>query len=107
MPRACAPVSCVREDATAYEPDAERAKGRYDASMQCNIDARGKRLRLINGIVTVAVGLVLLFTWALPAAAGWLPWAVTVGVLASGAFMIWQARAGWCVVRAMGFKTPI
>jgi hypothetical protein len=74
--------------------------------MQCNIDARGKRLRFINGIVTLAIGLVLVFAWAVPAGT-WVAWAVTALVLASGAFMIWQARAGWCAVRAMGFKTPI
>jgi uncharacterized BrkB/YihY/UPF0761 family membrane protein len=74
--------------------------------MQCNIDARGKRLRLINGIVTLIVGVVLLFAWALPAGTGW-AWVVTVAVLLSAAFMIFEARAGWCAVRAMGFKTPI
>ena len=74
--------------------------------MQCNIDARGKRVRLINGIVTLAAGLVLLFAWALRTD-GWFAWALTIGVLVGGAFMIWQARAGWCVVRAMGFKTPV
>ena len=74
--------------------------------MQCNIDARGKRLRLINGIVTLIVGVVLLFAWALPAATVW-PWVVTGVVFLSAAFMIFEARAGWCAVRAMGFKTPI
>jgi hypothetical protein len=74
--------------------------------MQCNIDARGKRLRLINGIVTLIVGIVLLFAWALPAGTVW-AWAVTALVLLSAAFMIFEARAGWCAVRAMGFKTPI
>jgi hypothetical protein len=74
--------------------------------MQCNIDARGKRLRLINGIVTTMIGLALLLTWALPSDR-WVPWIVTIAVIAGGAFMMFQARAGWCVVRAMGFKTPI
>ena len=75
-------------------------------AMQCNIDSRGKRVRLINGIVTVVIGLVLMFAWAI-GSAGWLPWAITIATLASGAFMIFEARAGWCVVRAMGIKTPI
>jgi hypothetical protein len=75
-------------------------------AMQCNIDSRGKRVRLINGIVTIAIGLVLVFAWAI-GSVGWLPWVITVAVLASGAFMIFEARAGWCAVRAMGFKTPI
>jgi hypothetical protein len=74
--------------------------------MQCNIDARGRRLRLINGIVTLAIGVVLLVTWAIPSG-GWLAWTATAAVFASGGFMIFQARVGWCVVRAMGFRTPI
>jgi hypothetical protein len=74
--------------------------------MQCNVDARGKRLRLINGIVTLVTGIVLLFAWALPAGT-MRPWVVTIVVLLSAAFMIFEARAGWCAVRAMGFKTPI
>jgi uncharacterized membrane protein HdeD (DUF308 family) len=74
--------------------------------MQCNIDARGKAVRLINGIVGLIAGLVLLFAWALPHG-GWVAWTVTGVVLLFSAFSIFEARAGWCVVRAMGFKTRI
>ena len=74
--------------------------------MQCNIDARGKRLRLINGIVTLVIAVVLLLAWAIPAQTR-AAWGVTIAVLLSGGFMVFQARAGWCIVRAMGFKTPI
>jgi hypothetical protein len=74
--------------------------------MQCNIDARGKRVRLINGFVLVAIGLVLLLAWALPSE-DWVAWALTIGTLVGGAFMIFEARAGWCALRAMGFKTPV
>ena len=28
-------------------------------------------------------------------------------LFAMGAFAVFEARAGWCVVRAMGFKTPM
>lgn len=74
--------------------------------MQCNIDARGKAVRLINGIVGLIAGIVLLFTWAMHSD-GWLAWVVTIVVLLMGAFSIFEARAGWCVVRAIGFKTRI
>ncbi len=74
--------------------------------MKCNIDARGKRVRLINGIATVAIGLVLLFAWALPWQTG-LAWALTIALLAGGALMIFEAKAGWCLLRAMGFKTRV
>jgi hypothetical protein len=74
--------------------------------MQCNIDARGKAVRLIYGIIGVTVGIVLLLAWALPRG-GWVAWTVTGVTVAAGAFSIFEARAGWCAVRAMGFKTRI
>ena len=75
-------------------------------SMTCNIDAKGKLVRLIYGLVFVVAGIVLLFAWALPAG-GVLAWIVTITLIAGGAFAIFEARAGWCAVRAMGFKTRI
>ena len=74
--------------------------------LQCNIDSRGKLARLIYGVVLVIIGLVLLILWALPAGTFW-PWAITVACLLGGAVAIFEARSGWCVVRAMGFKTPM
>ncbi|CAN5468205.1 hypothetical protein BH09PLA1_BH09PLA1_30200 [soil metagenome] len=80
----------------------------YDSFMplQCNIDAKGKRVRLINGIVTTIFGIVLLFWWAMPARSS-IGWTIAIASIVGGAFMIFEARAGWCVIRAMGFKTPI
>lgn len=74
--------------------------------MQCNIDARGKRIRLIAGLVTIGIGVALLLAWALPTATI-LAWVVALGALAGGAFMIFEARSGWCALRAMGFKTRV
>ena len=73
-------------------------------ALTCNIDAKGKKIRLINGIVTVGIALILMGFWAIPADTI-VPWVVVIIVLLSGAFMIFEARAGWCVVRAMGMKT--
>jgi len=73
-------------------------------ALTCNIDAKGKKIRLINGIVTVGIALILMGFWAIPAGTI-VPWVVVGIVLLSGAFMIFEARAGWCVVRAMGMKT--
>lgn len=75
-------------------------------NLTCNIDARGKAARLRIGIVGLIIGVVLLFAWAGPAEA-LLPWIVTLGVLAGSALSIFEARAGWCVLRAMGFHTRI
>ena len=75
-------------------------------SMTCNIDAKGKLVRLIYGLIFVIAGIVLLFAWALPAG-GALAWIVTIALITGGAFAIFEARAGWCAVRALGFKTPV
>jgi hypothetical protein len=75
--------------------------------MQCNIDAKGKSVRLISGIVVTVIAVVLLaLRWAGVLEGNW-PWIVGGIALASGAFQIFEARAGWCIVRAMGFKTRI
>jgi hypothetical protein len=72
--------------------------------MNCNIDSKGKRMRLTGGIAAAAVGIVLALFWALPIG-GPIAWGISFGFLAGGAFMIFEARAGWCALRAMGFKT--
>ena len=72
--------------------------------LQCNLDSKGKAVRLIWGIFTLAGGLLVLFLWAWPAG-GWLAWTVAVLLIVSGVFGIFEARTGWCVVRAMGIKT--
>jgi len=75
-------------------------------SLTCNIDARGKAARLGFGIAGLVIGVVLLFGWALPADAP-LPWMITVGMLVGAAFAIFEARAGWCALRAMGIHTRL
>lgn len=74
--------------------------------LQCNIDAKGKLARLIYGVLLMLIGAILLFAWALPAG-GMAAWIVTLLLLAGGAFAIFEAKAGWCVVRAMGYRTPM
>jgi hypothetical protein len=75
-------------------------------SLTCNIDARGKAARLGIGIAGLAAGMVMLVGWALPFG-GSLPWISTLAVFLGGAFAVLEARAGWCVLRAMGFRTRI
>jgi hypothetical protein len=75
--------------------------------LECNIDARGKAVRLMGGIASVLFGLVLaglILSETITLAVGWY---AVVGALLGGAFAIFEARAGWCVIRAMGFKTPL
>lgn len=74
--------------------------------MQCNIDARGKAYRLKMGIATLLLAAIigiLIFLDVLESTTWWyILGAVTFG----GAFTIFEARAGWCIIRASGFKTP-
>jgi hypothetical protein len=74
--------------------------------MHCNIDARGKVVRLVAGFVTLLTGGVLLFAWALGSGQA-LPWLVTAACALAGAFMVFEARNGWCALRALGFRTPL
>ena len=75
---------------------------------ECNIDARGKAYRLKLGIMGVTVGLVLAAVFYLAGiefqrVLGIIPMAIIGG----GAFSIFEARTGWCVIRALGFRTPL
>ena len=76
-------------------------------AFECNIDAKGKTIRFIGGIFALlggAVGYYILDAEYLP-----IPETLgQLGVVAAvigGAFSIFEARAGWCIVRALGFKT--
>ncbi|MEK9909631.1 MAG: hypothetical protein ACPHDQ_03595 [Candidatus Thalassarchaeaceae archaeon] len=75
-------------------------------ALQCNIDARGKAVRLRLGIMGVLSSFGLAATCFLINAPE-LAWVVPAGAFAGGAFAIFEGRTGWCVVRALGFKTPI
>ena len=74
--------------------------------LACNIDSRGKVARLIWGILCLLAGLGLMLLWA-RGSGSWVRWAVSAVCLLAGAFGIFEARAGWCAVRAMGIKTPL
>ena len=74
--------------------------------LTCNIDSRGKSLRLIMGFVFLLDGLTLGVVW------GWLRhshigWITSIAMVVAGAFMIFEGRKGWCALRAMGMKTPV
>lgn len=79
----------------------------YNDGMQCNIDAKGKSVRLIGGMISLLIGLILGGLAFAHVVDGQWVWPVVIATLLSGAFQIFEARAGWCVLRAMGFKTPV
>jgi hypothetical protein len=72
-------------------------------AMTCNIDSRGRLIRALIGAVFIVAALILVF--ALPPA-GWRR-ALVVVLTLGGIFCLFEARAGWCAVRAMGMKTRI
>tara|TARA_B100000530_G_scaffold30383_1_gene18206 strand:+ start:11191 stop:11424 length:234 start_codon:yes stop_codon:yes gene_type:complete len=73
----------------------------------CNIDAKGRVVRFITGVFAILAGLVL----AVLVTQGYLPsetyGLAIVGSIIGGLFAMWEAREGWCVVRAIGIKTPL
>ncbi len=73
--------------------------------MQCNIKRGGRIARAISGIICISVGSVL--PWIGWPEAVFLRWAVAALAIAAGLFQLFEARRGWCVMRAMGFKTPM
>lgn len=70
--------------------------------MQCNIDAKGKAVRLIGGVIAcfAAVALVAWFEGALSMY-------IAIALIAIGAFCIFEGWKGWCALRAMGLKTRL
>ncbi|HZL36301.1 MAG TPA: hypothetical protein VFC78_13365 [Tepidisphaeraceae bacterium] len=74
--------------------------------LTCNIDARGKAARLIYGIILLAIAGWLAYWWAMGSDSA-VRWVVAIACAMAGAFGIFEARAGWCIVRAIGVKTPM
>lgn len=72
---------------------------------ECNIDAQGKLHRLRIGICSTFLGLLigaLVKTGILPEVFCWM----CGSALVVGVFTIFEARAGWCLLRAVGIQTP-
>jgi hypothetical protein len=75
--------------------------------LECNIDAKGKAARFVGGLGGVAFSLVLAVLLLTDVLSNDLGWYAAAASFLGGAFAIFEARAGWCVVRAMGIKTPL
>ena len=74
---------------------------------ECNIDARGKAARMAGGLATLAGAAGLAALLALDVVTVPFGWYAVAAAVAGGAFAVYEARAGWCIIRAMGFKTPL
>jgi hypothetical protein len=73
--------------------------------MQCNIDQRGRKARIVTGVIVDAAGAILLITGALREDTA----LIIGGILTTlaGAFVIFEGVKGWCALRALGIKTPM
>ncbi|TWT42031.1 hypothetical protein RAS1_31580 [Phycisphaerae bacterium RAS1] len=75
-------------------------------ALTCNIDRRGRVARGVTGAVFAAGGVGLIVRVVL-FGGGWTWYAGGALLVCLGAFMLFEARRGWCVARAMGLKTPM
>ena len=72
----------------------------------CNIDQRGKTMRLVVGALVEAIGLLLAALWVLEWTPAWTAWPA-LAIWLAGIFVLFEAVVGWCAIRALGVKTPI
>ena len=75
--------------------------------LECNIDGKGQAARFLGGLASIVGALVLATLLVTETFTFGFGWYAVVGAVAGGAFAIWEARAGWCIVRALGFRTPL
>jgi len=76
-------------------------------AFECNIDAHGKVARFKTGLLAVSGGILLAGGTILGSIPTTIGLVMAGGSIVGGAFAMWEARMGWCVIRAMGFKTPL
>jgi hypothetical protein len=75
-------------------------------TMRCNLDAKGRAVRLVAGVLMVLIAALLGVLIVVGSLAGsW--WWVASFLGGVGSFVVFEARSGWCVVRAIGFRTWI
>lgn len=74
--------------------------------LACNIGRAGRWARGISGLLCLAAAATVLCRGIDIRGAG-LRW--TIGVISAilGVFQIFEALAGWCLTRALGFRTPM
>jgi DUF2892 family protein len=70
-----------------------------------NIDHRGRRARLVGGIVIALLGVGLLIAGLCQDGRAMLVGGIVALIV--GGFMVFEAANGWCALRAMGIKTPV
>ena len=73
---------------------------------KCNIDAKGKLFRFTIGMFSVISGIVIISLFNLNIFISEEILLMGIFSIIGGLFAIWEAREGWCIVRAIGIRTP-
>jgi len=83
-------------------------------AFECNIDQRGIRFRRRLGNILLGIGVIIGVSFLLIDINHYLKWEIAIflwllpaGLISGGAFSIFESRMGWCVVRALGFRTKL
>tara|TARA_Y100000748_G_scaffold89227_1_gene74145 strand:+ start:494 stop:727 length:234 start_codon:yes stop_codon:yes gene_type:complete len=76
-------------------------------AFECNIDAKGKAIRLFGGIFSLILGLIISSIAYFDLVEVAYLWVAAAGLLAGGALGVFEGWSGWCVARAMGIWTPV
>ena len=73
--------------------------------LACNIDRRGRKARLVTGVIVDLCGVAGILAGV---------WRDSTGILIAGLFlsitglfMVFEGVLGWCALRAVGIKTRI
>ncbi len=70
-----------------------------------NIQRSGRIARAVSGLVFLAAGIASAwFAWPEASALRYALWTILFG---SGLFQLFEAKRGWCVMRACGVRTPM
>ncbi|MDP7002479.1 MAG: hypothetical protein QF911_02760 [Candidatus Thalassarchaeaceae archaeon] len=75
--------------------------------MECNIDARGQYVRMMLGIFAIIGALPFVLVTVYGVLDPLIGWTVVAGLVAAGAFGIFEGWSGWCIIRAMGIRTSL
>jgi len=83
-------------------------------AFECNIDQRGIRFRRRLGNILLGIGFIIGVSFFLIDINHFLKWEIAIflwllpaGLIAGGAFSLFEARMGWCAARALGIRTKI
>jgi hypothetical protein len=73
--------------------------------LACNIDQRGRRTRLVTGVIVDVCGVAGILVGLFRDSTGILVAGIFLCI--TGSFMIFEGARGWCALRAIGIKTRI